>query len=71
MHAWTQFAREGARPLKKLRVMCNDVSPRVKKTYCGHPTGGFYSRCGELEIVLIRFGKKTVGTVLRHRLKLL
>ena len=37
--------------------------------------GFFYSSCGELDtfqtLFLIRFGKKTVGTVLRHRQKLL
>ena len=50
-------------------------SHRVKKTKCSHPTSCFYSSCGELDafetLFLIRFGKKTVGTLLRHRLQLL
>ena len=63
------------RQTKKLRMIWNDVSHRVKKTKCSHPTSCFYSSCGELDafetLFLIRFGKKTVGTLLRHRLQLL
>ena len=54
------------RQTKKLRMIWNDVSHRVKKTKCSHPTSWFYSSCCELDafetLFSIQFGKKTVGS---------
>ena len=72
-----QVARESSRrlPVNIWRNCAwrenNDVSHRVKKIQYGHPTGCFYTNCGELDtfetLFQIRFGKTTVMISYLHR----